>query len=83
MGVNGLPMWPDETRKPASRAFTIRHLDVCEGWLELDFYLHETPGLACQWAKNAEQDQAIGVLGPIGRPVRRGKQYLIGSDPTG
>ncbi len=83
MGLNGLPFWPDEARKPASRAFTIRNLDVAAGWLEIDFYLHATEGLACRWAREAQAGDEIGLTGPVGRPLRRVHRYIIGSDPTG
>lgn len=83
MGPNGLPFWPDEARKPAARAYTIRRLNIEEGWMEIDFYLHETEGLACLWAKNARTGDMIGLTGPVGRPLRQAKQYLIGADATG
>lgn len=83
MGPNGLPFWPDETKRPAARAYTIRHLNVSEGWMEIDFYIHETKGLACEWAKQAKTGDLIGLIGPVGRPLRQAKQYLIGTDMTG
>ncbi len=83
MGPNGLPFWPDEARKPAGRAYTIRNLNITEGWMEIDFYIHETEGLACQWAKSAAAGDMIGLMGPVGRPLRQAGQYLIGADATG
>lgn len=83
MGPNGLPFWPDEAKKPAARAYTIRNLNIEEGWMEIDFYVHETEGLACIWAKNAGAGDKIGLMGPVGRPLRQAKQYLIGADSTG
>ncbi|MDT6941576.1 siderophore-interacting protein [Brucella pseudogrignonensis] len=83
MGPNGLPFWPDDDRKPASRAYTIRSLNLDEGWLEIDFYLHEVEGLACTWAKNAKPGDQVGLMGPVGRPLRQASRYLIGADATG
>ncbi|MDR2312383.1 MAG: siderophore-interacting protein [Brucellaceae bacterium] len=83
MGPNGLPFWPDEENRPAARAYTIRNLNIIEGWMEIDFYIHETEGLACQWAKLAKSGDKIGLMGPVGRPLRQAKQYLIGADMTG
>lgn len=83
MGPNGLPFWPDEARKPASRAYTIRSLDIAAGWLEIDFYLHQVAGLACQWAKTARAGDTVGLMGPVGRPLRRASRYLMGADATG
>lgn len=82
MGPNGLPFWPDEAKKPAGRAYTIRNLNVDEGWIDIDFYMHQTVGLACTWAKNARIGDVIGIMGPAGRPLRHAKQYLIGGDAT-
>lgn len=83
MGPNGLPFWHDEARKPASRAYTIRGLDIHAGWIEIDFYLHEVEGLACKWAKGAQIGDTIGLMGPVGRPLRQAARYLIGADATG
>lgn len=83
MGPNGLPFWPDDDRKPASRAYTIRNLDITAGWLEVDFYLHDVEGLAAQWAKNAKAGDQVGLMGPVGRPLRHAKRYLMGADATG
>ena len=83
MGPNGLPFWPDEARRPASRAYTIRGLDIDAGWLEIDFYLHEVEGLACKWAKGAQIGDIVGLMGPVGRPLRQAIRYLIGADATG
>ena len=83
MGPNGLPFWPDEAKRPAARAYTIRKLNIEEGWMEIDFYVHETEGLACIWAKNAGAGDTIGLMGPVGRPLRQAKRYLIGADMTG
>lgn len=83
MGPSGLPFWPDEMRKPAARAYTIRNLNIDEGWLEIDFYLHEIEGLACRWAKGTKPGDTIGLMGPVGRPLRRASRYIIGADATG
>ncbi|MFD1198783.1 siderophore-interacting protein [Brucella gallinifaecis] len=83
MGPNGLPFWPDDLRKPASRAYTIRNLDIDANWLEIDFYLHEVEGLACAWAKSAKAGDLVGLMGPVGRPLRRASRYLMGADATG
>ncbi|MCM0753027.1 hypothetical protein DEA98_23765 [Brucella pseudogrignonensis] len=68
---------------PASRAYTIRALDIDAGWLEIDFYLHEIEGLACKWAKGAKIGDTVGLMGPVGRPLRRASRYLMGADATG
>ncbi len=83
MGPNGLPFWPDEMRKPASRAYTIRNLDTKAGWLEIDFYLHQVEGLASQWARHARPGDRLGLMGPVGRPLRPASRYIIGADATG
>ncbi len=83
LGENGLPFYPDPGRKPASRAYTIRRLDSEAGWMEVDFVMHDDHGVASSWALAAEPGAQVGILGPIGRPVRKSSRLLIGADETG
>ncbi|MHC3941374.1 siderophore-interacting protein [Paenochrobactrum sp. BZR 201-1] len=49
--------------------------------MDIDFYVHETKGLACNWAKTAKAGDIIGVMGPPRRfPLRQAKNYLIGAE---
>lgn len=83
MGENGLPSWPSEARRPVSRAYTVRRLDVAAGWMEVDFVMHEDHGVASSWALHAALGDRVGVLGPVGRPLKPARWYVLGADETG
>ena len=84
MGENGLAVWPAEDRKPTPRAYTVRHLNVVEGWMEVDFLVHDGESVGARWAMQAITGQKIGIMGPVGRPVPLDAQwYVMGCDETG
>lgn len=86
-GSNGLPLWPDEARRPAARVYTIRRLSVPEGWMDIDFVVHGEEdgcdGVGAAWAATARPGNEIGIIGPVGRPVRDAGWYVLGCDETG
>lgn len=82
-GPNGLPAWPDETRKPVARVYTIRHIDVAAGSFDVDMLVHGTESPGSAWAINAQPGMSVGVIGPLGRPVPEADWYLMGADETG
>jgi NADPH-dependent ferric siderophore reductase len=81
-GKNGRPVWPEAGKSPASRVYTVRSVDVIRGTMEIDFVLHEGPGVASDWARHAEPGDLIGLLGPAGTPLKPSDWYLIGGDET-
>jgi NADPH-dependent ferric siderophore reductase len=83
MGPNGLPSWPSEARRPVARAYTVRNLDADAGWLEVDFVMHDDHGVASAWATHTAEGDSVGVLGPVGRPLKAAKWYVLGADETG
>ncbi|GHD19266.1 siderophore-interacting protein [Tianweitania populi] len=83
LGDNGLPTYPTEGQRPISRAYTIRRLHVATGWMEVDFLMHADHGIASSWAQNCQPGDVIGVLGPVGRPLRSASRFIIGADETG
>jgi NADPH-dependent ferric siderophore reductase len=84
MGENGLAVWPAEDRKPTSRAYTIRRLNVAEGWFEVDFLVHDGESVGARWAMEAQPGEVIGIMGPVGRPVPLDAEwYVMGCDDTG
>lgn len=83
MGPNGLPSWPSETQRPVSRAYTVRRLDAEAGWMEVDFVMHQDHGVASSWAAHAAEGDVVGVLGPVGRPLKPAQWYVLGADETG
>ena len=86
-GRNGLPRWPSEQRRPAARVYTIRRLDVVQGWMDIDFVVHGEQdgceGVGSGWAATAQPGNEIGIIGPVGRPVREADWYVLGCDETG
>jgi NADPH-dependent ferric siderophore reductase len=82
LGANGLPLWPSEERRPAARVYTIRSLDVEAGFMDVDFLVHEGESVGSAWAVQASPGQKVGIMGPVGRPVRQADWYLLGGDET-
>lgn len=83
LGSNGLPLWPVEERRPPARVYTIRSLDVEAGYMDVDFLVHEGESVGSAWALAAQPGHKVGVMGPVGRPVRQADWYVIGADETG
>ncbi|MGE0239737.1 MAG: DUF2218 domain-containing protein [Parvibaculaceae bacterium] len=82
-GANGLPVWPDESRRAPARVYTIRRLDVPAGCIEIDFVMHGDDSLGSGWAATVRPGDSIGLMGPLGRPVRQAQWYVLGADETG
>lgn len=84
MGENGLVVWPPEGRKPTPRAYTVRRLDVAEGWMDVDILVHKGESVGAKWAAMAVPGHKVGIMGPVGRPVPLDAQwYVMGADETG
>lgn len=60
-GADGLPYWPEGTRQPLLRAFTVRHFDASARRLEFDVLQHE--GLTQQWLDAVRAGDVIGLGG--------------------
>lgn len=82
-GPNGLPVWPSEERRAPARVYTIRKLDVAKGEMDIDFVMHGDESVGSGWAQAAKPGDVIGLMGPLGRPVRRAEWYVLGADETG
>ncbi|TIT00934.1 MAG: siderophore-interacting protein [Mesorhizobium sp.] len=83
LGSNGLPVWPSDDRRPVARVYTIRALDVANGIIDVDFLIHPGDSVGAHWAIHATAGMKIGIMGPVGRPVRPASWYLMGADETG
>jgi NADPH-dependent ferric siderophore reductase len=83
LGSNGLPAWPSGDRRPVARVYTIRALDVEKGIIDVDFLIHPGDSVGARWAMHATPGMKIGIMGPVGRPVRPASWYLMGADETG
>lgn len=82
-GPNGLAVWPAEDRRAPARVYTIRRLDVAAGVMEIDFVMHGDESIGSGWAASARPGSIIGLMGPVGRPVRSADWYMLGADETG
>lgn len=82
-GPNGLPLWPDEARKPVSRVYTIREIDRASGTFDVDMVVHADGGPGSTWAETATPGMQIGIMGPLGRPIPEANWYVMGADETG
>jgi NADPH-dependent ferric siderophore reductase len=82
-GRNGRMQWPPEPRRPPSRVYTIRSLDVAAGTMDVDFVLHGDEGPASAWAARAAPGDIVGILGPVGRQIPEADWYLLACDETG
>lgn len=83
LGSNGLPVWPSDDRRPVARVYTIRALDVPSGVIDVDFLVHPGESVGAAWAMQAAPGMKVGILGPVGRPVRPASWYVLGADETG
>ncbi|MBZ9772388.1 siderophore-interacting protein [Mesorhizobium sp. CO1-1-8] len=83
LGANGLPVWPSDAQRPTARIYTIRKLDLGRDLIEVDFLIHPGEGVGSAWAARAAPGKKLGVMGPLGRPVRRASWFLLGADETG
>ncbi len=50
--------------RPAMRSYTVRHYDPVRHELDIDFVLHPEGGVAADWAKFAQPDDHLIVVGP-------------------
>ncbi|MET3577698.1 NADPH-dependent ferric siderophore reductase [Mesorhizobium robiniae] len=83
LGSNGLPVWPSDDRRPVARVYTIRALDVANGVIDVDFLVHPGESVGAAWAIQAAPGMKVGIMGPVGRPVRQSSWYVMGADETG
>ncbi|MFJ2618310.1 siderophore-interacting protein [Glutamicibacter sp. NPDC087344] len=70
-------------RSMTSRDYTIRDANPAEGWMDLDFVLHEH-GVAGRWAGTAQPGEQLALLGPRGsfRVKDVFDWYVLAADET-
>jgi NADPH-dependent ferric siderophore reductase len=82
-GPDGRPKWPADDKRPASRLYTVRSVDLTAGEIDVDFVLHETVGVASSWAMNVTEGAIVGITGPGGRKIPGDAGwYLLAGDET-
>ncbi|GED04894.1 siderophore-interacting protein [Glutamicibacter uratoxydans] len=74
--------WVDG-RSMTSRDYTIRDANPAEGWMDLDFVLHDH-GVAGRWAGTAQPGEQLALLGPRGsfRVKDVFDWYVLAADET-
>lgn len=83
MGEDGRAVWP-EGERPVARVYTLRHIDVAAGVVDIDFVMHpggDMPG--ANWAASAEPGEVIGMSGPGGGTLPDAERYIFAGDETG
>lgn len=83
LGQNGLAVWPQPETKPDLRVYTVRRVDVAAGTMDVDFVLHGEEGIGGRWSAEVQPGGTVGILGPVGRPLRFDKWVTMGADETG
>ena len=82
LGDDGKIVWP-RSGLLSSRVYTIREIDAACGQVTIDFFLHDAPGRATQWAMQARPGRIVGILGPAANGPRRADWYVLAGYETG
>ncbi|NTG51303.1 siderophore-interacting protein [Agrobacterium rhizogenes] len=82
LGPNGRPAWPPYGKRPTTRTYTIRRIDVAAGEIDVDFVLHGDQGVASAWAETARAGDVIGMMGPGGGGMPAMDWCLLAGDET-
>lgn len=84
LGADGRPVWPDGEHRLQNRVYTIRTIDVEQGWVDIDMVVHpstvEAPGT--EWAMQAQTGDIIGMTGPGGGDMPAGDDFILVGDET-
>ncbi|SJM49178.1 siderophore-interacting protein [Gulosibacter sp. 10] len=69
---------------PVTRTYTLREIDLDEGWISIDFVVHGEEGLAGPWAASARPGDRIVFAGPGGgyRPDPDADWHLFAGDES-
>jgi NADPH-dependent ferric siderophore reductase len=79
---DGRILWPEPERRPATRYYTIRRIDIDSGEIDIDFVLHDHAGPGATFAANAKPGAICGMAGPLGRNIRPARWLLLAGDET-
>ncbi|MGE7469382.1 siderophore-interacting protein [Bosea sp. NPDC003192] len=80
--LDGRPVLSPDMTTVATRYYTIRRIDATQGWVEIDFVLHEAPGPAGDFARFASPGDICGMSGPCGLGIKPAGYYLLAGDET-
>ncbi|ENO88331.1 siderophore-interacting protein [Thauera linaloolentis] len=79
---NGLPRMPEGDKRLDARTYTIRHIDLEAGTLDIDMVVHEPAGPGGSWAQRARPGDLVGMRGPGGLGAREADWTLLAGDET-
>lgn len=84
LGADGRPVWPDGDCRLTNRVYTIRAIDVAEGWIDIDMVVHPSNSVApgTEWAMQAQIGDIIGMTGPGGGEAPVADYYKLIGDET-
>ncbi len=81
-GPAALPIWPEGEDRLETRVYTIRRIDPANGELDIDFVLHDPPGLGCRFACSCRPGDRVGMLGPGGGEPKGAEWLILAGDET-
>lgn len=79
---DGRTLWPEPERRPATRYYTIRRIDIDSGEIDIDFILHDLAGPGATFATSAAPGAICGMAGPLGRNIRPARWLVLAGDET-
>lgn len=82
LDVTGRPVIDQSSPDYVTRYYTIRRIDANAGWMDVDFVLHDTPGPAADFARQAKPGDTCGISGPCGLGAKPARRYLLAGDET-
>lgn len=84
LGADGRPVWPDGEYRLTNRVYTIRAINVDEGWVDIDMVVHPSSSVApgTDWAVQAQIGDIVGMTGPGGGEAPIADIYTLIGDET-
>lgn len=79
---DGRILWPEPDRRPVTRYYTIRRIDLQTREIDIDFVIHEHAGPGSAFAVNAKAGAICGMSGPAGRSISPARWLLLAGDET-
>jgi NADPH-dependent ferric siderophore reductase len=79
---DGRILWPEPDRRPVTRYYTIRRIDLQTREIDIDFVVHDHAGPGSAFALNAQAGAICGMAGPLGRSIRPARWILLAGDET-
>lgn len=81
VGSNGRTVWPKGDQALHKPVYTTRNIDVANGLLDFDVFVHEG-GRTTQWARDAQAGDAVALIGPGGGGIPEAGTLLMAGDET-